>query len=272
MEYKRSLKIGVDNYTENDIVLDIYGNVNVTGVVTASSFSGNASSATYATSSGVSTYSSTAGIATYATSAGIATYSSTAGIATNVIGGIASVTTLNVSGVSTLGNTVVGGATTQLIVNGDARITGILTIGTSSITLDGSNNVVNVGSGITINGSTGTINASSINLGGTVLTGVGVTYITAGSGISVDQNTGNVTITATGGGGGSSQWVTTGAGIHTLSNVGIGTTNPTSKLTVQSGDVKVGIDTSQGIILTDANGVAWRLFVNTNGNLGTIAV
>ena len=59
-------------------------------------------------------------------------------------------TSINVTGVSTLGNTVVGGGTTQLIVTGDARITGILTIGTSSITLDGSNNQVNVGSATTI--------------------------------------------------------------------------------------------------------------------------
>ncbi len=56
------------------------------GVVTASSFSGNATSANYSTSSGISTY------------------SSTSGIATNVIGGIASVTQLSVSGVSTIGN------------------------------------------------------------------------------------------------------------------------------------------------------------------------
>lgn len=43
--------------------------------------------------------------------------------------------------------------------------------------------------------------------------------------------------TVTSGGGGvtvSSQWVTEAAGIHTSSNVGIGTTNATSKLTVQS--------------------------------------
>lgn len=54
-------------------------------------------------------------------------------------------------------------------------------------------------------------------------------------------------------------------------DVGIGTTNPTSKLQV-GGDVKVGIDTSQGVILTDENGVAWRLYVNTNGTLGTSLV
>ena len=126
----------------------------------------------------------------------------------------------------------VGTSGTTLYVNGDARVTGILTIGTSSITLNGSSNTINVGTGITINGSTGIISATSIVIGGSTLTGVGVTSITAGTGISVDQSTGNVTITATGGGG-SSQWVSTAAGIHTLSNVGIGTTNPTSALTVK---------------------------------------
>jgi len=55
-------------------------------------------------------------------------------------------------------------------------------------------------------------------------------------------------------------------------NVGIGTTNPTSKLTVQSGDIRVGVNTSQGVILTDANGVSWRLIVNTNGTLATVAI
>ena len=56
--------------------LHVVGDVLVTGVVTATSFSGNATSATYATSSGIST---------------------------SVIGGIASVTSLSVSGISTLG-------------------------------------------------------------------------------------------------------------------------------------------------------------------------
>ena len=78
---------------------------------------------------------------------------------------------------------------------------------------------------------------------GSSLTGI-VTSITAGSGISIDQSTGNVTITATGGGGGGeSYWVSTAAGIHTLSNVGVGTTNPTNALTVQ-GNVSVsGVST-----------------------------
>jgi hypothetical protein len=90
----------------------------------------------------------------------------------------------------------VGASGTTLFVNGDARVTGIVTIGPASITLNGISNIINVGSGVTINGSTGTINATSINLGGTTLTDLlllqlavtstGNVTITAGSGISVN--------------------------------------------------------------------------------------
>lgn len=62
---------------------------------------------------------------------------------------------------------------------------------------------------------------------------------------------------------------TNGASIS--GNLGIGTTNPTSKLTV-GGDVKVGINTSQGIILTSPNGTAYRLVVDDSGNLSTSLV
>lgn len=66
-------------------------------------------------------------------------------------------------------------------------------------------------------------------------------------------------------------WINTSVGINTLSNVGIGTTNPTSKLTV-NGDVKVGINTSNGLILTSPNGTQYRIFVNNSGNLQTVAI
>lgn len=59
---------------------------------------------------------------------------------------------LNYSGISTLGSVTVGGATTELVVNGDARITGILTVGSSSVTIDGTNNKISVGTGVTIYG------------------------------------------------------------------------------------------------------------------------
>ena len=54
------------------------------------------------------------------------------------------------AGIITANNVTIGAATTDLIVNGDARITGILTIGTGSLTLDGSNNLVNVGTALTL--------------------------------------------------------------------------------------------------------------------------
>ena len=66
--------------------------------------------------------------------------------------------TLDVSGISTLGNVVIGSGATDLIVNGDARVTGILTVGTSSLTLNGNTNQIN---GVTI--SSGIITATNSN-------------------------------------------------------------------------------------------------------------
>ena len=105
---------------------------------------------------------------------------------------------------------------------------------------------------------------------GTNLTGAGVTYITAGSGISVDQNTGNVTITATGGGGGGeTYWAQNATGINTTSNVGIGTTTASSALTVQ-GDISIsGIATISGdgtnAYLRYGSSNAYTNFVTTYG-------
>tara|TARA_X000001388_G_scaffold69734_1_gene58411 strand:+ start:17238 stop:18854 length:1617 start_codon:yes stop_codon:yes gene_type:complete len=85
------------------------------------------------------------------------TWTSTAtGISTtkNVsIGGLLTTTNgLNVFGVSTFNtnDVVIGAGNTELVVNGDARITGILTIGQSSLKLDGTNNIVNVGTALTL--------------------------------------------------------------------------------------------------------------------------
>ena len=54
------------------------------------------------------------------------------------------------AGIITAGNVTIGAATTDLIVDGNARVTGILTIGTGSLTLDGPNNLVNVGTALTL--------------------------------------------------------------------------------------------------------------------------
>jgi len=48
----------------------------------------------------------------------------------------------------------VGAAGTQLLVNGDARITGILTVGSSSIAIDGINDEIRIGAGFTLSADT----------------------------------------------------------------------------------------------------------------------
>ena len=56
----------------------------------------------------------------------------------------------------------VGASGTSLLVHGDARIVGVLTVGNDSVTIDGSNNTVNVGTGITLD------SASGINVSGAI--------------------------------------------------------------------------------------------------------
>jgi hypothetical protein len=129
----------------------------------------------------------------------------------------------------------IGYANTALWVNGNARITGILTVGTSSIILDGNSNTLTVPNLVVTNSTSGvTASGAGITVrdGGSNLGSAGI--IDFGDNLSVSFSAGIATITgAAGGGGGESYWSKTTAGIHTLSNVGIGTTNPTSALTVK---------------------------------------
>ena len=58
----------------------------------------------------------------------------------------------------------------------------------------------------------------------------------------------------------------------TFGFVGIGTDTATDRLTVRDGDISVGINTSNGLILTSANGTTYRLFVSNAGVLSTVLV
>ena len=69
---------------------------------------------------------------------------------------------LDVTGISTLSNVVVGGATTEMVVDGDLRVTGIITTGTGSVTINGNTNEIIVGAGVTIYGNTGIISATEV--------------------------------------------------------------------------------------------------------------
>ena len=153
------LTLSGDLNVTGDLVYDeqTSRNVNITGVSTF-----NQGIGTNLNVSGVSTFNQTIG--TNLTVSGVTTFNQ--GIGTN----------LTVSGVSTIGfltvtdawvgqgltaaNMHVGSATTwgeNLVVTGNARVTGILTIGTGTIEIDGSNNKINVGSGITIDASSNQI-------------------------------------------------------------------------------------------------------------------
>lgn len=94
---------------------------------------------------------------------------------------------------NTSGDVVITGTgTTALLVNGNARVTGILTVGTSSITLDGINNVISGTPDIIVRNVTGVAATftGNVSVGGTLtyedVTNVdSVGLITARSGIQV---------------------------------------------------------------------------------------
>lgn len=100
----------------------------------------------------------------------------------------------------------------QTLANG-VSITGDL--GVSGVTT--ANNIV----------SSGNITASTFSGSGSNLTGI-VTSLVAGSNVSISTSFGRVRIDVNS----DSSWVTTNAGVHTFAKVGLGTTNPTSTLSL----------------------------------------
>jgi hypothetical protein len=180
--------------------LNVIGNANITGVITATTFDGNATSAYYASIAGYSTNAVNATNATYATNS------------INVSSGIASVAFLNVSGITTLGVTTATNLTSQqLNVSGVSTVsnlrstninaTGIVTANTfvGQLNSSGVSTVANLRS-TNIN-ATGIVTASIFSGSGVNLTGV-VTSIVAGTGITITQSTGIVTVSTSGSGGG----------------------------------------------------------------------
>jgi hypothetical protein len=107
-----------------------------------------------------------------------------------------------VLGITTLGAGV-GAGQTALLVQGNARVTGILTVGSSSITLNGITDTINVGSGVTLSSSginvTGVITATSFfgNLTGNVTGTITGTASTASFATTSFGLTGSPNITVT---------------------------------------------------------------------------
>jgi len=160
---------------------------------------------------------------------------------------------VQVTGVSTLGNTVVGGGTTQLVVTGNARITGILTIGTSSITLDGSSNQVNVGTGVTLHHTNG-VQVGGNTLHSTVLT---VNNINA---------SGVITATSFSGSGANLTGIAATTDVRTNSLV-------VSGMTTATGGIQVGVTTSITVgdtfIRSNSIGIGTTTTTGRNAGVGT---
>jgi len=241
--------------TTNPIAkLHVIGDGRFTGVITATTFSGTLSG-----------------------------FASTAGVSTSVIGGIASVTQLTVSGITTFNNNVyvpsssVGIGTTnplQRLQIGTANTLGINTTGTVFVVT--SNADVGIGTtnpiaklhvvgdvlivGVSTLGVTSTTNLTSqqLNVSGistlqsTTLIGGGTSTGTAGQVLQVSGINSSVYI------GG---------------NLGIGTTNPTSKLWV-NGDVRISGVVTATLFSGTLSGIASVTQLNVSGisTLTTLSV
>jgi len=128
----------------------------------------------------------------------------------------------------------VGAAGTSLWVNGNARVTGILTVGTGSIVLDGNKNEITIGAGVTIDASgtrIGILTANdALNVGSAVtLTSGGVV---AGLGTITNFNATHINAT----------------GVVTASQAVVG-----SAVTINSGGVVAGLGTINYIDATNVN-------------------
>ena len=159
----------------------VFNTINASGIVTAASFSGSVSFASTSTVPGISTQ----GHSVFNTinASGIVTANSFSGdgSALTNLPGQKDLWSINATGIHTLSNVgvgttsathtltvgAVGASGTSLFVHGDARIVGVLTVGSSSVTIDGNTNKVQVGTGITLDANTGEIFAPAMKSVGT---------------------------------------------------------------------------------------------------------
>ena len=165
---------------------------NYSGIATYSNYAGIATYAdyagiaTYSNAAGIATYADHAGIATFASNSGISTFAQSAGISVDVIGGIASVRSLLVTGISTLGTVQISSgivSATSGIVSYFGDGAGLINIQASAIVggtgyVDYAGVSTNVIGGIA---SVSSLSVSGISTLGTVLISSGI--ITATSGV-----------------------------------------------------------------------------------------
>ena len=135
-------------------------------------------------------------------------------------GGIDAVGITSVSA-GAAGTVTIGYGNTTLIVDGGARVLGILTVGTSSLTLDGANNKVNVGTGVTVD-------TTGYRVGGDTFlhsTGADLPFLNV-SGVTTSTGGFMIGITS------ATSTVITNGPIKTLNFVGVGNTFKVTGTTV----------------------------------------
>ena len=170
-----------------DGALDVAGNATVTGdafvgsaitmfassgIVSATAFFGDGAGITNAGSQLSAASGSQRLVVTSQTSGTMTAAATDADLSFDADGNVLSSANLIVSGIATLGSSngigtvTVGVGTTALLVDGNARVTGILTVGTASVTIDGTTNSFNVGTAVTVN-------SGGMMMSGIMTTGIG---------------------------------------------------------------------------------------------------
>jgi hypothetical protein len=119
---------------------------------------------------------------------------------------------------NTITNQIILGDTAIGDISGNANFSGILTAAAFVGDGSGLTNIVSTGSGVEVRDNGSVVGTAST--------------IDFGDNLTVSFGAGIVTVTSTSAGGGASDFVRTSAGIHTLGNVGVGTTNPTTALEI----------------------------------------
>ena len=217
----------------NTVKIDSNGNINASGIVTATSFIGNGSQLT-----GIAiSYTPSAGIATYANIAGVSTYASTAGVST-VSQGLTGTPNISVGIVTATNYFGNGSNLTGIGVSGSLlREPQVLTSGTSYTTPTGCTKIYvecigggGAGGGATSSGGSGGENGGGGGGAGaycakyfTVTPSTTYSYQIGTGGLGVSGNSGNsggsttftvgaVTLQAGGGGGGTGASVSSTAG------------------------------------------------------------
>jgi hypothetical protein len=248
---QRNLKIGIVSYTEDKTVLEVtgkvgigttnatsklhvVGDVRVSGVVTATTFVGNLT--------GTAT---TAGIATHLKGglAGNIVYQSAPDTTTflaNEIGGYV-LQSNGIGNIPTWVPAAPAGAVSGLVVRNSTNTI----VGTS-----GSISQLTFGTGLSVTGSEGPAGIATITLSSNIVgTSLSITGISTFTNGPILVGTGTSTGTA-------SQPLQVTGGAYVSDSVGIGTTNPTSKLDV-GGDIRVsGVVTASRFVSNVLTGTA----------------